>query len=82
MTHDLVEQMVGHRTRLAQQSSDRWHEQEDRDLERYLDLSADLDRQATRLRVLIPRGWLVLSLLTPEADFASGIAAIERQFTA
>ena len=27
-------------------------------------------------------GWLVLSLLTPEADFASGVAAIERAFTA
>ncbi len=27
-------------------------------------------------------GWLVLSLLTPEADFASGVAAIEREFTA
>ena len=27
-------------------------------------------------------GWLVLSLLTPEADFASGVQAIERQFTA
>ena len=27
-------------------------------------------------------GWLVLSLLTPEADFASGVEAIERQFTA
>ena len=26
-------------------------------------------------------GWLVVSLLTPEADFASGIEAIERQFT-
>jgi alanine-synthesizing transaminase len=26
-------------------------------------------------------GWLVLSLLTPEADFASGVQAIERQFT-
>ncbi|MBI2687391.1 MAG: pyridoxal phosphate-dependent aminotransferase [Acidobacteria bacterium] len=27
-------------------------------------------------------GWLVLSLLTPEADFAAGIAAIHRAFTA
>ena len=27
-------------------------------------------------------GWLVLSLLTPEADFASGVAAIEARFTA
>jgi len=27
-------------------------------------------------------GWLVISLLTPEADFVSGVQAIERQFTA
>lgn len=26
-------------------------------------------------------GWLVLSLLTPEADFASGVQALQRQFT-
>jgi aspartate/methionine/tyrosine aminotransferase len=27
-------------------------------------------------------GWLVIGLLTPEADFASGVEAMERQFTA
>ncbi|HYU32452.1 MAG TPA: ABC transporter ATP-binding protein [Thermoanaerobaculia bacterium] len=75
MTHDLVEQMVGHRTRLAQQSADRWHEQEDRDLERYLDLSAALDRRATQLRVLIPRGWLLISLLALAVPFVSGEAS-------
>lgn len=72
MTHDLVEQMVGHRTRLAQQSSDRWHEREDRDLESYLGLSAELDRRAAQLRVIIPRGWLLLSLLAIAPGFISG----------
>jgi len=75
MTHDLVEQMVGHRTRLAQQSAERWHEQEDRDLERYLDLSAALDRRATQLRVVIPRGWLLVSLLALAGPFVSGEAS-------
>jgi ATP-binding cassette subfamily B protein len=75
MTHDLVEQMVGHRTRLAQQSSALWHEGEDRDLEIYLDLSAELDRRAAQLRVLIPRGWLLLSLLLLIRPFISGSAA-------
>jgi len=75
MTHDLVEQMVGHRTRLAQQSADRWHEQEDRDLERYLDLSAELDRRAAQLRGIIPRGWLLLSLLALAVPFVSGEAS-------
>jgi ATP-binding cassette subfamily B protein len=75
MTHDLVEQMVGYRTRLAQQSSGRWHEREDRQLEHYLELSAGLDRWSTRLRVLIPRGWLLLSLLALAGPFISGRAS-------
>jgi ATP-binding cassette subfamily B protein len=75
MTHDLVEQMVGHRTRLAQQNADRWHEQEDRELERYLGLSAALDRRATQLRVIIPRGWLLVSLLALAVPFISGTAS-------
>ena len=35
MTQDLVERMVGHRTRLAQEPASRWHEGEDELLERY-----------------------------------------------
>jgi ATP-binding cassette subfamily B protein len=75
MTHDLVEQMVGHRTRLAQQSAERWHEAEDRELERYLGLSEELDRRAAQLRVVIPRGWLLLSLLALARPFISGSAS-------
>ena len=75
MTHDLVEQMVGHRTRLAQQSADRWHDREDRQLERYLDLSSALDRGAVWLRVLIPRGWLLLSLIVIARPFITGEAS-------
>jgi ATP-binding cassette subfamily B protein len=75
MTHDLVEQMVGHRTRLAQQSADRWHESEDRELERYLGLSAELDRRAALLRVVIPRGWLLLSLIALARPFITGAAS-------
>jgi len=75
MTHDLVEQMVGHRTRLAQQSAERWHEAEDRELERYLGLSAELDRRAAQLRVVVPRGWLLLSLLAIARPFIAGSAS-------
>ncbi len=75
MTHDLVEQMVGHRTRIAQQSAGRWHDQEDRDLERYLDLSAELDRRAAQMRVIIPRGWLLLSLFALAIPFVRGTAS-------
>jgi ATP-binding cassette subfamily B protein len=75
MTHDLVEQMVGHRTRLAQLGAEHWHEREDRELERYLALSVELDRRAAHLRVLIPRGWLLLSLIALAGPFISGSAS-------
>src|SRR5262249_27598320 len=32
LTHDLVEKMNGHRTRIAQQPAELWHDGEDRDL--------------------------------------------------
>jgi ATP-binding cassette subfamily B protein len=75
MTHDLVEQMVGHRTRLAQQTADQWHEREDGDLERYLRLSAEMDRRAALLKVAVPRGWLIASLLVIAPAFVSGRAS-------
>src|SRR5579862_3894434 len=37
MTHDLVENMAGHRTRLAQLPSERWHDGEDEALAKYLE---------------------------------------------
>ena len=63
MTHDLVESMAGHRTRVAQLPADRWHEGEDEALEKYLRSSKALDESTARLMALVPRGWLVLGLL-------------------
>lgn len=63
MTHDLVESMAGHRTRLAQLAADRWHEGEDEALEDYLKCSRAMDASTARLVALVPRGWLVLGLL-------------------
>jgi ATP-binding cassette, subfamily B, bacterial len=63
MTHALVERMVGHRTRLAQESPSSWHIGEDQELAAYLALSRRLDRTAALLMALIPRGWLVVGLL-------------------
>ena len=62
MTNGLVEQMVGHRTRLAQEDRAHWHDGEDQILDHYVLLSAKLDRLATQLQALIPRGWSVLAL--------------------
>ncbi len=62
MTNDIVEQMVGNRTRLAQQEPDKWHEEEDRQLHRYLTLSEQLDRAGVSMQAFSSRGWLLLGL--------------------
>ncbi|HEX4772755.1 MAG TPA: ABC transporter ATP-binding protein [Bryobacteraceae bacterium] len=62
MTHQLVESLVGHRTRLVQQPPERWHDSEDQALDDYLTTSAGVDRIGTALVAGIPRGWLLLGL--------------------
>lgn len=63
MTHRLVERLVGHRTRVAQQPRPTWHLAEDQELEAYARDSVALDRWLPRLQVLLPRGWLIVALL-------------------
>lgn len=63
LTHGLVEQMVGHRTRLAQASPTEWHTDEDWSLASYAQLSGQMDRSALRLMALVTKGWLVVGLL-------------------
>lgn len=67
MTHDLVERIVGHRTRLAQERRDQWHDVEDQLLDRYLRSSSELDRAQLVSMTLLPRGWLLagIAALTP-----------------
>jgi ATP-binding cassette subfamily B protein len=72
MTHDLVESMAGHRTRLAQLAPDRWHDGEDEALEKYLKSSRGLDKSTARLLALVPRGWLVVGLLGLAPAFLYG----------
>ncbi|MEM9291043.1 MAG: ABC transporter ATP-binding protein [Acidobacteriota bacterium] len=64
MTDSMVESMVGHSTRLAQQPWQRWHQGEDRELARYLQGSRRLDRSLQRFVLLTSRGWLVLAIAT------------------
>jgi len=72
MTHDLVERMVGHRTRLAQQAREHWHDGEDQALEGYYGLSARMDRSAAWLIALLPRGWLLVGLAALTPAFVTG----------
>lgn len=62
MTNELVEHMRGHRTRLAQENRLAWHDDEDKSLAHYMDLSRLFDLNNVRLDILIPRGWLVISM--------------------
>ncbi|HEV2689042.1 MAG TPA: ABC transporter ATP-binding protein [Bryobacteraceae bacterium] len=75
ITHDLVESMVGHRTRLAQLPPDRWHEGEDEALRRYLQASKPMDNATTALLALVPRGWLVLGLAGLVPNYIHGASS-------
>lgn len=76
MTNDMVERMVGHRTRLAQESLEHWHDGEDQLLTRYIDLSKSIDKSSVWLMGLIPRGWLILGLVGLIPSVASGGAQL------
>jgi ABC-type bacteriocin/lantibiotic exporter with double-glycine peptidase domain len=71
MTNDLTERMVGHRTRLAQEARQHWHDGEDEELERYLEMSKKMDGAATLLMAVSPRGWLLLGMLGLTASFVA-----------
>lgn len=72
LTNDLVERMVGHRTRLAQEAREHWNAGEDQALEHYVGTSQRLDRQAVRLQVLVPRGWFLAAVLGLVPAFVAG----------
>ncbi len=75
MTNDLVERLVGHRTRVAQERREAWHESEDRALESYIQLSRRMDRGVVLLKALMYRGWVVIGLLGLAPAFVSGQAS-------
>ena len=75
MTHDLVERMVGHRTRLAQEAREHWHDSEDQGLERYQTVSQAVDRRGATLTAVVPRGWLVVGVAGLAPAFVSGSPA-------
>ena len=63
MTHELVEKMTGHRTRLAQQAPEYWHIAEDQQFRTYERDSVELDRHLVILSRLAPRLWLIVGLV-------------------
>ena len=78
MTHQLVENLLGYRTRLAQEGREHWHDREDRDLEAYLRASSRLDRMTGFLSAIVPRGWLVIGIAGLAPVIAAGEPSMER----
>ncbi|HEX8480992.1 MAG TPA: ABC transporter ATP-binding protein [Allosphingosinicella sp.] len=62
MTHELIETMVGHRTRLAQEPPGRSHAGEDNALQNYLHLSAAMDSSAMTTMMGVSTGWVLIGL--------------------
>jgi ATP-binding cassette subfamily B protein len=76
MTNRLVERMVGHRTRMAQERHDGRHKPEDAELELYLAESRGMDALARVLQGLPSRGWLLLGFLFLLPSLWSGTAEV------
>jgi ATP-binding cassette, subfamily B, bacterial len=75
LTHQLVDSMVGHRTRLSQMPVDRWHDGEDRALVDYLAASHRYDRARIALLYLLARGWLIVAMAALVPAVAAGASA-------
>jgi ATP-binding cassette subfamily B protein len=78
MTHQLVENLLGYRTRLAQEGRERWHDREDRDLDAYLRASSGVDRITGFLATIVPRGWMVIGIAGLAPAIATGEPTLAR----
>jgi ATP-binding cassette subfamily B protein len=75
MTHELIEHMVGHRTRLAQEWPHRRDHAEDRSMRDYLELSRELDNAITPVAVGAAGGWAIVALIGLAPAFIMGTAS-------
>lgn len=72
LTHELIEQMVGHRTRLAQERPARRRAHDDAALHAYHQDGAAMDAAALPLQSLLPSGWLLAALAVMVPAFLAG----------
>lgn len=63
VTDQVVERMLGHETRVFQQSRAYWHAGEDEPLAAYLAASRRLDEARVLPECVAPRGWLLVGLV-------------------
>ncbi len=76
MTHNLIERMVGHRTRLVQEPRAHWHDSENREMAGYLQVSQDMDANAAILIACLPRLWLVAAFLAMAPAWLSASTSV------
>ena len=72
LTHDLVERMNGHRTRLVQETPGA-HADEDEALEPFVAHSRRMDRLGVLLAA-VPRAWMLLGFAAISSEFVGGSA--------
>jgi ATP-binding cassette, subfamily B, bacterial len=72
LTHDLIERMVGHRTRIAQERAEEWHRGEDEGLARYLESSRKVDQWQVLLTTGLARGYILAALTLLGWFFVAG----------
>jgi ATP-binding cassette subfamily B protein len=75
LTNDLLEKMIGHRTRAVQEPRQRWNAGEDAALDGYLAETARWDAARIRLAELVPMGWLLVALAGLVPAYLSGTVA-------
>ncbi len=75
LTHNSIELMIGHRTRLAQRSGAVEGDSEDRALAEYVQVSEAMDRAAANLSAFLPRAWLLVGLLILAPGFVAGTSS-------
>jgi ATP-binding cassette subfamily B protein len=75
ITDELVERMEGHRTRLVQEDASNWHDDEDRSLGRYAELSLGMDQAYLRFVAIAPRAYLLMAVLGLAPSFIAGAEA-------
>ncbi|MEJ8834903.1 ABC transporter ATP-binding protein [Ramlibacter sp. AN1133] len=75
MTQALVERMVGHRTRLAQEQRARRDHEEDHELGNYLRTSQAMDGAVLPILGVMPRGWTLVALAGLAPAFVAGNAS-------
>jgi ATP-binding cassette, subfamily B, bacterial len=63
LARSFLENVLGHRTRVAQQAPAHWHVAEDEQLAAYLSAGSRMDAADNRLRALAAHGWLLVGML-------------------